>query len=192
MLKSARGFSLIELMVTIAVMGILMGVALPNLVTWMANTRVRSAADTLQNALRQAQSEAVLRSRQTVLALTAVKPALGAPAASNSPNWYSQTLPLSGSDDVSGTLLRVETIAKTQSVDVTGPAVICFNSMGRLVANSSTGLGASCSASGSFTTYELNSEHADRPLRVEVYLGGRVRMCDPAKVLSTTHPDGCA
>ena len=31
----------------------------------------------------------------------------------------------------------------------------------------------------------------DRPLRVLVSLGGQVRMCDPAKILSAAAPEGC-
>jgi type IV fimbrial biogenesis protein FimT len=32
---------------------------------------------------------------------------------------------------------------------------------------------------------------ADRPLQVQIKLGGQVRMCDPARTLSATQPDGC-
>lgn len=192
MLIRLRGFSLIELMVTVAVMAVLTLLATPSLTTWMANNRVRTATEALQNALRQAQGEALQRSRQTAFVLTATTPALAATPAANTQNWYVQTLPLTGSDETAGTFLRGETVAKAQSVTVTGSAVICFNSIGRLVTNSSTGLGSNCTAPTSFTTYNLTATRADRPLRVEVYLGGKVRMCDPAKTLSTANPDGCA
>ena len=35
------------------------------------------------------------------------------------------------------------------------------------------------------------SEFAQRQLKVQVFLGGRVRMCDVAKTLSNDNPDGC-
>lgn len=190
--RAAAGFSLIEVMVTITVMAILTMLAMPGMTAWVANNRVRTVAETLQNALRQAQGEAVKRNRQTVFALTSQSPAANATPAANASNWYLQTLPLSGSDDVTGTFLRGEKVATTQSVTITGSALLCFNSMGRLVGNTSTGLGANCVAPASFTAYNLTASSADRPLRVEVYLGGKVRMCDPAKTLSSSNPDGCA
>lgn len=194
MLSVLRGFSLIELMLTLAVMALLTLFATPSLSTWMSNNRVRTTAEALQNALRQAQSEAVDRSRQVVFALTAAMPALAAVPAANAQNWYLQTLPLTGSDETTGTFLRGDSMAQGQGVSLNGPALICFNSFGRLTNNSSTGLGANCTVPTTTgpITYDLTAKGADRPLRVEVYMGGKVRMCDPAKSLSTTNPDGCA
>jgi len=186
------GFSLIELMVIIAILAILTMTAVPAFTTWIANTRVRSVAEALQNALRQAQGEAIKDSRQVVLALTSSSPTASATPVANGSNWYVQTLPLTGSDETDGTYIRGETVAKAQSVSITGPALLCFSSMGRLVSNTSTGLGSDCAAPASFTSYTLAASGADRPMKIEVYLGGKVRMCDPAKTLSTTNPDGCA
>ncbi len=190
--SAARGFTLIEVMVVITVMAILTMLAMPGMTAWVANNRVRTVAEAMQNALRQAQGEAVKRSRQTVFALTSQTPAISATPSTNASNWYLQTLPLSGSDDASGTFLRGEKVATTQSVTITGASLLCFNSLGRLVSNTSTGLGASCTAPATYSYYTLSASGADRPLRVEVYLGGKVRMCDPAKTLSSSTPDGCA
>ena len=51
-----RGFTLIELLVTIALIAILLLLAVPALGTWSADARVRSTAESLQNALRLAQA----------------------------------------------------------------------------------------------------------------------------------------
>ncbi|KAF7600240.1 MAG: type II secretion system protein GspH [Candidatus Dactylopiibacterium carminicum] len=179
-------------MITIVVLAILTLLTVPNLSTWMANSRVRSVGEALQNALRQAQGEAVSRGRQTVFVLTAATPALNATPSANAAHWYLQTLPLTDAEETNGTFLRGEQIASTQSVSITGNAVLCFNSLGRLVSNTATGLGASCTLPDAYVTYDLSAVGADRPLRVEAYLGGRVRLCDPAKTLSSTQPDGCA
>jgi len=190
MLRRQSGFSMIEVMVVVTLMSILMFLAVPNLKTWMANNRVRTVADALQNALRQAQGEAVKRSRQAKFVLTDKDPALSATSSATGPNWYIQSLPLTGSAETasSSDFVRGETIARQYAVSVTGGSpVLCFNSLGRLVSNTTVG----CTAPSDSVTYTLNTSGADRKLAVQVYAGGRVRMCDPNKTLSTSNPDGC-
>lgn len=57
----SAGFTLIELMVTIAVMAIIAGIAAPNISTQLANQRVKSTAATLANALKEAKVESIIR-----------------------------------------------------------------------------------------------------------------------------------
>ena len=59
------GFTLIELMVTIAVLAIIVTIAAPSISTQLANSRVKSTASTLSNALKEAKAESVIR-RQNV------------------------------------------------------------------------------------------------------------------------------
>ncbi len=61
----SAGFTLIELMVTIAVLAIIVGIAAPNISTQLANQRVKATANTLANALKEAKTESIIR-RQTV------------------------------------------------------------------------------------------------------------------------------
>ncbi len=53
------GFSLIELMVVVAVLGILTAFALPSYSVWMENTRIRNAAESIQAGLQIARAEAI-------------------------------------------------------------------------------------------------------------------------------------
>jgi type IV fimbrial biogenesis protein FimT len=80
-------------------------------------------------------------------------------------------------------------------VAISGPAAICFNSMGRQASATAgiTGVGAACDVdpAAPTTTYDISISGGDRPLRVTVSIGGRIRMCDPARTLSSTTPDGC-
>ncbi|MGO2505379.1 MAG: pilus assembly FimT family protein [Psychrobacter alimentarius] len=62
---TSSGFTLIELMVTIAVLAIIVSIAAPNISTQLANQRVKSTAATLANALKEAKVESVIR-RQNV------------------------------------------------------------------------------------------------------------------------------
>ena len=62
---ASSGFTLIELMVTIAVLAIIAGIAAPSINTQLANQRVRSTTSTIANALKEAKVESILR-RQNV------------------------------------------------------------------------------------------------------------------------------
>lgn len=194
----STGFTIIELVMTLAVLGILAMLAVPAMQTWIANSKVRTVADSLQNDLRLAQNEAVKRSRQVAFVLTANTPATTATPSSGGNNWYTDVLPItSGTETI--TNVRTSTIGSqynaTVSAKNTGTAIsmLCFNSEGRLTANTSTGLGANCTVPNgtALITFDISLPAADRPLRVEVQQGGRVRLCDPAKTLSSTAPDGC-
>ena len=187
-----RGFSLIELMVTLTLLGVLLAAAIPAFGTWTANARVKSVAESIQNGLRLAQTEAVRQNRQTVFALTNETPALGATLVADGSNWFIQTLPLVAGDPVR--FIQGGTFAKQSGVGVAGAALLCFNSTGRQVTNTATGLGFDCTAPAVATTpSEFNvtkTGSADRRLRVQVFLGGRIRMCDQDKNIAT-QPDGC-
>lgn len=58
---SIAGFTLIELMVTIAVLAIIVSIAAPNISMQLANQRVKSTTSTLANALKEAKAESVIR-----------------------------------------------------------------------------------------------------------------------------------
>ena len=62
---TSSGFTLIELMVTIAVLAIIVSIAAPNISTQLANQRVKSTTATLENALKEAKAESIIR-RQNV------------------------------------------------------------------------------------------------------------------------------
>jgi type IV fimbrial biogenesis protein FimT len=191
LIRKDRGFSLIELMVTLTLLGILLAAAVPEFATWTANARVRSVAESVQNGLRLAQTEAVRRNRQTVFGLTNATPAAGATSATDGSNWFIQTLPLVAGDPVA--FIQGGTFAKQSGVSIAGGALICFNSTGRQVSNAATGLGADCTPPASATAptvLDITKAGSDRPMRIQVSLGGQIRMCDPAKSIAS-QPDGC-
>jgi len=189
--RHARGFTLIELMVTVTLLSILMALAFPSMGAWLRNSRVRAASESLQNGLRLAQAEALRRSRQVVFSLTTntTPQAGGFTATANGTTWSINTVPLLTDETaqfVEGGVLT----SVAADVAVTGPAAICFNSLGRIVANPAPGTGAACTATTG-QSYNVNlNPTAERPLRLLVELGGQVRMCDPAKALAS-YPDGC-
>jgi type IV fimbrial biogenesis protein FimT len=56
-----RGFSLIELMIALAIAVTLLVLAAPSYGVWVADSRIRAAADSIAGGLRLAQAEAVKR-----------------------------------------------------------------------------------------------------------------------------------
>lgn len=64
---TSSGFTLIELMVTIAVLAIIVGIAAPSISTQLANQRVKSTTSTLENALKESRTESVIRRQNVTL-----------------------------------------------------------------------------------------------------------------------------
>lgn len=183
------------------IFALLVALTVPAMRTWVANTRVRAAADSMQNGVRLAQTEALRRSRQVVFALTSstTPQTLGFTASATGTNWAVQTIPamLDGSDPAaivgSGSLAPAGTLTISS-----GPAAICFNSVGRLVAQANTNVtGATCTTptttvnNAPTVVYQFTTAGADRPLRLQISLGGQMHLCDPSQTLAASNPYGC-
>ncbi len=67
MLKTQKGFSLVELMVVIAIIIIIGAVSVPNIVTGLPKYRVKGAARDLTSKIRRARSMAVKKHRDVTI-----------------------------------------------------------------------------------------------------------------------------
>ncbi|WP_010195819.1 Tfp pilus assembly protein FimT/FimU [Psychrobacter sp. PAMC 21119] len=67
---TSSGFTLIELMVTIAVLAIIIGIAAPSISTQLANQRVKSTTATIANALKEAKVESIVRRQNVTVVYT--------------------------------------------------------------------------------------------------------------------------
>lgn len=63
MLNRPAGFTLIEVLIAMAVMALLLFAATPSYREWMLNSQVKNAAESLQNGLNLAKMEAIRRNR---------------------------------------------------------------------------------------------------------------------------------
>ena len=66
--RVCKGFTLIELMITISILGILLGVGLPSFVTFIKNSQITSEANDLIYSFHMARSEAIKRGTEVRIA----------------------------------------------------------------------------------------------------------------------------
>ena len=185
------GFTLVEIVVVIGIVGVLMAVALPSYQTWIRNTKIRTTAESIQNALQLARAEAVKRNRNVDLVLTnnaavATSAGFGAVpiAAGNAANvnWLVRVNTGAAptvSDYIQG---RVSTEGSRNIWIQTPQGTFTFNSFGRMTPP----LGGRLTIQVTDPTLSAANQ---RQLNVTVDTGGSPRMCDPQ--LPTSNAQAC-
>lgn len=163
-----RGFSLIELMIGIAIMAILLGVAVPSFQTWLQNIQIRNAAESVANGLQRARAEAV--ARNTNIAFT-----LGTNSA-----WAINVV--TPASEIESRLATEGSANVTRTVLPANATTITFNNLGQVAGNAD--------ASESLTQVDLAATGGSQNLRVTIGVGGNARMCDPSLTVAT-NPRGC-
>ena len=168
-LRRRAGFTLIEVMIGLAVMAILMVMGLPSFTAWLQKGQIRTAAEAIQNGLMLARAEAVRRN-------TPVSFSMAGPDSSWTVATVATPLPpiqvRTGAEGSSNAIVAVTAGALPVSVqfDGLGRANIAAN----LTIEVTNPVGGAC---GTGLTQM-------RCLNVQVTPGGTVRMCDPQ--VSTT------
>lgn len=66
-LRAQRGLTTIELLVTLVILGVLLGVAAPSMARFVADWRASNAVNAFTGSLRMARTEAIARSRPVVM-----------------------------------------------------------------------------------------------------------------------------
>ncbi len=121
MRRASRGFTLIEMLVTLTVLAILMGIGVPSFRSFVAGQRVKTVSNDLMTALMQARSEAVKRNANVTIA----------PFVANT--WTSGWT-LKDSASTPNTLLTQQAV---EGVTITkGPATVIYQPSGRPTAGS--------------------------------------------------------
>lgn len=125
--RNQRGFTLVELMVTVAVIGILAVVAAPSMTDMVNNGRTTSQAEELVSSLQLARAEAVRRNARVTICAGA------AGACNGSTSWGQWTM--FGRDNTAAAVTTdvIRNTTLNSNVQVTGPAAgIVFKSSGRI------------------------------------------------------------
>lgn len=197
-MKRTAGFSIVELMVAVAILGIALAAVMPSIVGWTRDLAVRGAAESIKTGLDKARVEALRRNsvmgfwlvadgeNKTLTATCALSDA--------GPSWVVAGLNPSGACDAApsrteaprlvdrwvsaqdGRNIRLTTLTRGGAQ---GDRVE-FDNLGQLLA-------------GDEQVLRIDVDHAEgveRPLRVEVGAGGVIRLCDP-KVTAATDPRIC-
>lgn len=171
--KTQNGVSLIELMVGLAIAALLLAVGLPSFSTFIQNSKIRNAAESIQNGLQLARSEAVTRN-------TLVQFTLGTGS-----SWTIGCVnAVTGCPSVIQSRASKEGSSSAVTVTATDGTPIVFNNLGRMTSPVPAG-GASVTSINVDMNPAILPAAQSRDLRITVDVGGSVRMCDP----NVTAPD---
>jgi type IV fimbrial biogenesis protein FimT len=194
----APGFSLIELMFTLSLGGIVLALAVPSFGRAVADIRTRATAQQLAGALRLARVSAVTRNRPAALVVTDARPASDAPAAVNGSRWVVRFLPPMPAPETTAAAepILVMTAAPRNGVVLTGPAQVCFDAQGLQTSAPDTveGPAGACAppgeGAGGATSYLVSRANATGQYRVRVWRSGRVDICETTRTPGTD-PGAC-
>lgn len=199
-----RGFSLIELMIVVGIMGVLMALAAPSFSIYLRNVKLRAAADTFLASVQMARIEAVRMNSPVEFLLTTATPlpanvatatvaSASLDQSAQSLNWMIRTADLAtfidGKFSAEGSGRAIGQVSPIRINDRSAPAVsdpdappatptmsITFDSLGRA--------GLAAPAIFKFTDADAGTCQTAggtvRCLKVIVAVGGRARLCDPA------------
>jgi len=196
-----KGFSIIEIAVTLVVLGMVLATAVPSIGDWVRNARIRNETNALVNGLQVARETALRRNRPisfylvnqptgTTLTNTCTVSATGTSwvVSVNSPHNGCGNAPATTSNSSTNPLIVNSHFGAeaTSGLGVSGQdnnqtasSVASFDALGRL----SSGL-------AHITVAYSSSKSGDRPLRIDITKTGNVRACDPS-ITDTSDPRRC-
>lgn len=188
--RSHSGFSLIELVVGMAILAMLMALGLPQYATFISNARLRTTAEGITNGLNTARAEAVKRNSRVELVFTNDDPIEGLvntlTASTTGANWVVRAwVPTTNSYDFVEGKLGAEGSGKTGVTGVTVTPVtagifdgtVAFTGFGALNSAQSISFQVTYPAAGACDT--VATPGPMRCLNVNVSPGGQIRTCDP-------------
>jgi type IV fimbrial biogenesis protein FimT len=187
----ARGFTLVELLVVVAVIGLVMMLGLPNISTWLQNTQIRNAAEATVSGLQIARGEALRRNRQVRFNLVDTLDA-ACNLSANGKSWVVSLADPTGKCNVDASDTVDPLIVQKRSGDDGSPNVTINSSSDTVIFG---GLGAALAAVQITVANPAGGacQTAAGPMRclqINVSASGSVRMCDPA-VSDAADPRKC-
>lgn len=178
--RPSQGYSLVELMVTLAIVAVLMATATPSFSAWLANSRVRTTAESIQNGLMLAKAEAVRRNAKVQFVVTSSAPTAAninsITAATGGTGWMVRMYRSAGVYTASDFIQGRSSAEGGKNVTVAaGQSTFVFSGTARLSPIPAANV-----------SINVTGTNADRPLRITVTQGSAIRMCDPALSIATS------
>ncbi|TFZ09043.1 GspH/FimT family pseudopilin [Ramlibacter humi] len=196
MRRRALGFSLVEVMLAVAVLALILGLGFPSVAELIRNTQTRALAESLQNGVQKARAEALKRNRNVTFWL--VTPAVGTPDATctlsaASGSWVVSLDNPATKCNVAPSPTSDPRIVELQANRASNLTVAAADAGGNAVSSVTfNGFGLPVNT-GSAPIGRINITHQQsgaRQLRVEISAGGGVRMCD--RDVGSTDTRACA
>lgn len=148
-----RGYTLVELMVGVAILAILAAMALPNFTQLLADRKVRSTADQLRDSVMRVRQEALKRNVPVTLKI----------------------------EDGVGSL-QVAAFGASEAVDITSFTFKASVSEGEVTLDGSGRAREDASFLVSSPHFACKAEGGPITCyKLQIFVGGAVRMCDPSK-----------
>jgi type IV fimbrial biogenesis protein FimT len=199
-MKRSAGLGLIEMLIAVAIMAVLLALAMPGFQTFIRNTQVRTAAESIHAGLNLARTEALRRNARVSLWMVNATSASCARSSSGT-SWVVSLDDPAGrcdaahSETVAPRLIQSRSgsdgsgIVSVSAVDgATASATSCITFNGFGSPESTCAGGGAPIARVIFTSATAPS--ASRTLELRIINGGAIRLCDPA-VTSASDPAYC-
>jgi type IV fimbrial biogenesis protein FimT len=186
------GMTLVEIMVSVAIVAMVLALAGPSARTWIQNTQIRSGAESILGGIKQARFEAIKRNTTVAFELTDA----------NSTAWHvciydilnaecdttKTDLATGAAEGSQAARVGVETAFSSYATPLDAgsnvPSLVAFDSFGRVSPSSPTNIAR-------LEVRNPNLDTADeRRLDVSIGITGQIVMCDP-QLSKATNPQGC-
>ena len=195
----SQGFSLVEMVIVVAILGIALGLGIPSYTQWIRNVQIRNHAESMQTGLMKARNEALRRNlivsfwlvkspNPDVLANDCTLYA-DADADSKGISWLvsiesPHNLCASAISDTASPFFLAKHAAGNggdQATTNTGPAaanVVRFNGLGQVITSLADTI-TSINIAG------FNPTSEDKNYRITINSGGMIKLCDPTITVTT-------
>jgi type IV fimbrial biogenesis protein FimT len=196
--SSIRGVTLIELAVTLVVLGLVLAVAMPSVSAWIRNSQVRNTASSMLSGLTQARNEAMRRNAPVRFSLVSLTDSAvlnnSCALSASGVSWVASVR------DPAGRCSAAPVVdAAASAADATNPLITAANAGGvggrNVVVAAKVADGSAAASTVTFNGFgrvidaapigfiNINNETAGtdyRSLRIEIGAGGATRLCDMA------------